>query len=446
MGRQSKLATFLAAASIIATLGTTGTAAIAQDKSQVILVPSYRVGPFAPSGIPIADGIIDYVTMLNERDGGINGVKLVIEECETQYQNDRGVECYERYKDVGEAGLSGILPLSAGIGYALYDRAHKDKIPIITPGYGRLQGSVGSLFPYEFPLIANDWEQTTAILRYIAEKEGGIDKLKGLKIALVYLDSAYGKEPFPVLDDQSERYGFEWKGFPISASAMVEQRSTWLQIRRFRPDYVLMWGWGVMTSTALKEAAATGYPLDQLIGNWWSAAEPDVIPAGEAANGYIGTTFRMPGTDFPVYQDLKTYVFDKGKGSRALEDTGEILYNQGLAFAMFLTEGMRIAMEEYGDGPVTGEQTRWGLERMNLDEERLAELGFTGIIAPMNVTCDDHAGGGKLKLIQWDGQHWTAVSDWISGENEYFDPLVQESADRLGAELGRTKRDCASGG
>jgi hypothetical protein len=34
----------------------------------------------------------------------------------------------------------------------------------------------------------------------------------------------------------------------------VEQKATWLQIRQQRPDYVFMWGWGVMNSTALKEA------------------------------------------------------------------------------------------------------------------------------------------------------------------------------------------------
>ena len=418
----------------------------AEDMSQVILVPSYRIGPFAPSGIPIADGIIDYITLLNERDGGLNGVKLVIEECETQYQNDRGVECYERYKDVGEAGLSGVLPLSAGIGYALYDRAHKDKIPIITPGYGRLQGADGSRFPYEFPLIGNDWEQTTAIMRYIAEKEGGEENLKGKRIALVYLDSAYGKEPFPVLDNMGERFGFEWQGYPISASAMVEQRSTWLQIRRYRPDYVLMWGWGVMTSTALKEAAATGYPLDRLIGNWWSAAEPDVIPAGEAAVGYLGTTFRAPGRDYGIFEDLKAHVYDKGLGSRDWNDTGEVLYNQGLAFGLFLTEGMRIAQGRFGNRPVTGEETRWGLEHMNLTAEKLRELGFEGIISPIDITCEDHAGGGQLKLIQWNGTTWDSISDWISGENEYFDPLIAESAVKLGEELGRQARDCAAEG
>ena len=53
------------------------------DDSIYVPLFTYRTGPFANSGTPIADGMHDYLTMLNERDGGIGGVKLDVEECET---------------------------------------------------------------------------------------------------------------------------------------------------------------------------------------------------------------------------------------------------------------------------------------------------------------------------------------------------------------------------
>ena len=56
---------------------------------------TYRTGPFAGSGTPIADGMHDYLTMLNERDGGIGGVKLIVDECETGYDTKKGLECYD---------------------------------------------------------------------------------------------------------------------------------------------------------------------------------------------------------------------------------------------------------------------------------------------------------------------------------------------------------------
>src|SRR4029079_4513543 len=61
----------------------------------------YRTGPYAPNGIPFANGYADYLNLLNARDGGINGVKITFEECETGYATDRGVECYERLKGKG---------------------------------------------------------------------------------------------------------------------------------------------------------------------------------------------------------------------------------------------------------------------------------------------------------------------------------------------------------
>ena len=76
--------------------------ALAQNE-QYMPALVYRTGPYAPNGIPFANGVIDYWNMINERDGGINGVKIISEECETGYATDKGVECYERLK--GKLGV-----------------------------------------------------------------------------------------------------------------------------------------------------------------------------------------------------------------------------------------------------------------------------------------------------------------------------------------------------
>jgi branched-chain amino acid transport system substrate-binding protein len=72
----------------------------------------------------------------------------------------------------------------------------------------------------------------------------------------------------------------------------IEQKATWLKIRQSRPDYVFLWGWGVMNSAALKEAIGTGYPRDKMYGIWWSGAEPDVKDVGAAAKGYHALTMQ----------------------------------------------------------------------------------------------------------------------------------------------------------
>jgi branched-chain amino acid transport system substrate-binding protein len=442
---QSRYQTSLAiAAAVGSTLLVSGPKAALAEQTQPLLVTSYRVGAFAPSGVPLADGYIDYIKLLNARDGGINGVKLSYSECETRYENDRGIDCYERFKVQNGQQIPGIAPMSGGIAFSLYKRAMTDKMPIITEGHGRLEGEMGAYFPYDFPIMGNDWDQTNAILEFIGKKEGGIENLKGKKIAFVFLDGAYGRTPFPVLEAESKRLGFSWDKYAISASAMVDQRSTWLAIRRSQPNYVLIWGWGIMNSTALKEAAATGFPIERIIGNWFSAAEPDVTPVRNIAKGYIGATFRMPGKEYGVIRDIKTYVYDKGLGAGEWNaEVGSVLYNQGVAVAFVQTEAIRKAMQKFGNRPVNGDETRWGLEHLDLNEAALQSSGLAGIIAPLKLTCEDHKGAGSLRFIQWDGEKWNPISDWIDGRRDSSKAVVLEDAKKLAAELGYKKRDCS---
>ena len=125
----------LAISAAVAAIGST--AAFAQAKEQFFPVLSYRTGAYAPNGIPFANGYVDYLKLVNARDGGINGVKITFEECETGYATDKGVECYERLKGKGPTGAAVLHTLSTGITYAITDKTFTDKIPIITAGYGR---------------------------------------------------------------------------------------------------------------------------------------------------------------------------------------------------------------------------------------------------------------------------------------------------------------------
>src|SRR3954463_11370092 len=173
MKRTSLVVTLVAAAAVSAS-------AIAQNE-QFIPANFYWVGPYAPGGSGFGGGIIDYFAMLNERDGGINGVKLTWEKCETEYNNARGVECYERSKKKGPTGATVIHPLSTGITYSLIEKATADKIPVISLGYGRTSAADGRVFPYVFPLITTYWSQATVIVKFMGQKMGGMDKWKGKK-------------------------------------------------------------------------------------------------------------------------------------------------------------------------------------------------------------------------------------------------------------------------
>jgi branched-chain amino acid transport system substrate-binding protein len=434
------MAALVAAAGLASVAGT----AFAQAKEQFFPALVYRTGAYAPNGVPFANGYVDYLKLTNAR-GGINGVKVSWEECETGYATDRGVECYERLKGKGATVFQ---PLSTGITFALTEKAPGDKIPLITAGYGRSESTDGMVFKWNFPLTGTYWDAADIILQHVAKKEGGWDKMKGKKIALVYHDSPYGKEPIPLLTERSKMHGFDLTTIPVTHPG-VEQKAAWLQIRQNRPDYVFLWGWGVMNSTALKEAVATGYPREKMYGVWWAAAEPDVKDVGDAAKGYNGLALQHGAEpNAAVVKEILAKLHDKGQGTGPKEEVGSVLYMRGMIGAMLAIEGVKRAQERFGKGKVmTGEQARWGYENLALDQAKLDALGFKGVMRPISTSCADHRGAAVARIHTWDGSKWNFTSDWYEADQSIIRPMIKAAADKYAAEKKierRTPADCQS--
>ena len=293
------------------------TAAYAEDGIYVPLF-SYRTGPYSGAGIAIFNGIADYLNMLNERDGGVGGARLIIEECETGYDTKRGVECYDAVKGKNPVVIT---PYSTGITLQLIPKAAVDKVPILSMAYGLSASADGNLFPWIFNPPATYWDGASAFVRHAADVEGGFDKLKGKTIGLVHLDAPYGKEPIPLLQALAKDYGFTLKLYPVPGSQMQNQSSLWLDVRRDRPNWIYLQGWGAMNPTAFKEAAKIGYPMDRLVGVWWAGGDDDARPAGADAKGYLALAISGVGQNYPAIQDILKYVVDKGK-SRSHRETG----------------------------------------------------------------------------------------------------------------------------
>ena len=440
-----KLSKIVIAVAVLTAGVTSVTSAVAQATEQFFPLLSYRTGPYAPNGTPWANGKQDYLKMINARDGGINGVKISFEECETGYATDRGVECYERLKS--RPGVTLFDPQATGITFALTEKAPVDKIPLMTLGYGLSVSQDGMAFKWNFPYMGSYWTGADILIQHIGKSAGGLDKLKGKKIALVYHDSPFGKEPIPLLQERSKMHGFDLQLLPVTAPG-VEQKATWLQVRQSRPDYVMLWGWGVMNSTALKEAQATGFPRDKLYGVWWAGAEPDVRDVGEGAKGYQALALNGYGTDSKVIQDILKHVYDKGQGTGAKDDVGSVLYTRGVIIQMLGVEAVRRAQERFGKGKVmTGEQVRWGMENLALDQKKLDALGFNGVMRPIATSCADHMGSTWARVQTWDGKKWGITSDWYQADEQIIKPLVKTGSDKYLSDKKLTRRaaaDCQS--
>jgi branched-chain amino acid transport system substrate-binding protein len=399
--------------------------AAAQDSIYMPLL-TYRTGGFAGSGIPIADGMRDYLEMINQRDGGINGVKLVIDECETGYDTKKGVECYEAVKAKNPVFIN---PYSTGITLQLIPRAAVDKIVVLSMAYGLSPSADGTNFPWIFNPPLTYWDGASVMVQHMANAEGGLDKLKGKKLGLIHLDAPFGKEPIPVLENLAKKYGFEVQLYPIAAADMQNQGATWLNIRRNRPDYLYNQGWGAMNPTAVKEAIKNGFPINKLVGVWWAGGDDDARAGGPEAKGYKALSFTQSGASFPAIQDIVKHVHAKGLSKVASVDKiGDAIYNRGVYNSMLMVEAIRNAQKLTGKKVVNGEDVRRGMEALNITEARLKEMGMEGFAAPVVLSCSDHSGHNRAFVSEWDGTKYVKASEWLSPLKDEVRPLIESSS------------------
>ena len=418
----------------ITTLAATLLAAAPAMAELVIPDLSYRTGPYAAGGIPFSDGYRDYWTLLNERDGGIGGEPVRLLECETAYNTEKGVECYESTK--GEGALI-YQPLSTGITYQLIPKTEADGIPLHTMGYGRTSAANGEVFNSVFNYPANYWDAASVAVNYLLDENGG--SLEGKTIALLYHNSAYGKEPIRTLQELGEKHGFTLTELPVEAPGQ-EQKSQWLQIRRDRPDYVILWTWGVMTPTAVQEAANVRYPMDQMIGNWWAGAEHDVAAAGAAADGYKALNMNTIDPDLPIFDEIRTHVVDAGLAAGDGTNVGSVLYTRGMYAAMLAAEAIRTAQEIHGTAAITPQQLRDGMEALEMTDARMAELGAPEIGPEFTVSCQNHGGSGEGLVQQWNAaeSRFEPLTGFITPDRAVIEPLVEEDSMAYANENGIT--------
>ena len=391
---------------------------------------SYRTGPYAANGIPLADGYADYMTLLNERDGGIGGVKTRVIECETGYNTEKGVECYEATK--GE-GVLVYEPYSTGMTYQLIPKTAADGIALHTGGYGRTSAKNGEVFRKVCNYPANYWDGASGAINHLLDINGG--NIQGKKVALVYHNSAYGKEPIRTLEVLAEKHGYELSLLPVDHPGQ-EQKSQWLQIRRDRPDYVLMWGWGVMNQVAIQEAVNIRFPMENFIGVWWSGSENDVLPAGPKANGYKALTFHGVGNEFPVLDEIKKYVVDAGKAAGAGDQVGTVLYNRGMYMAMLHSEAARTAQKMTGNSDVSQGDMIKAMEAFEMTEAKMVDLGLPNFGPSFKVTCQNHGGDGLVAVAQWDANagSWNMISDYKQSDQSVVAKLIAEDSAAYAAE------------
>ncbi|MEL7173905.1 MAG: ABC transporter substrate-binding protein, partial [Pseudomonadota bacterium] len=281
----------------------------------------------------------------------------------------------------------------------------------------------------------------TTQIRHLKEVNGG--SLRGTKIVHAYHNSGYGREPIATLEALAQQEGFELVLQPIDHPG-EDQSAVWPEIAKASPDYILLWGWGIMNQRALEGARDIGFPIENVMGVWWSAAEADVKPLRRAGDGYKAVTFHDVGTAYPVYNDMNELVYFAGKARGEMDNIGNVLYNRGVSNAIFATEAIRKAMEIHNTTDVTRAMVRDGFEQLEITTTRYAELGMDGFTPPIQVTCRNHGGAGLVAVKQWDAglRKWKMVTSYYEPDEAVIDPLVQNAATAFATEKNIKPNTC----
>jgi branched-chain amino acid transport system substrate-binding protein len=373
-----------------------------------------RTGATQTVGVVLCPGYHDYVNLVNSK-GGINGHKIKAIEIDHEYKVPPAVEAYERHKKEGAVimGVYGTPQI-----YALTQKLTEDRIPGTSPGFGRADATDGVRYPYIFPIAATYWSQGTASVDFVKKQLGG---LKGKKIAYLFFDNPAGREPIPVLEDLADREGFQLRTFAVPPPG-VEMGAQVLDIaQRYRADFVIAHLFGRSPSVSIKELKRVGYPLRKVVSFVWGSAEADVEAAGgmAVAEGYYTMQFAGVGPDFGVLNEIREMYKKEGKPAPK-EMSSTVYYNRGVVIAAIHLEAIKNALKNKPDGKITGEDVKKGFEQIK---------GFTlgGLVPPLEVTPENHEGGGWVQIWQVKGGKFVKATDWFKAYQDVVAKHIKEA-------------------
>jgi branched-chain amino acid transport system substrate-binding protein len=401
-----------AAAVVAIGLGFAG-AAMADQKEVMIGVQCDRTGATQIVGVVLCPAMQDYFNLINSK-GGVEGYKINAPEIDNQYKVPQAVEAYERQKQQGAVIMS--LYGTPQV-VALNQKLESDQLPTTSPGFGIAASADGKRYPYLFPVAATYWSQGAAAIKFAKDQLGG--DLKGKKIAYVYYDNPAGKEPLAVIDELQKREGFELRTFAVPPPG-VEMGAQVLDItQRYRPDFVIAHLFGRSPSVAIKEFKRVGYPLSKVLGLVWASAEDDIKAAGgwQVAEGYHAMQFAGAGDDYPIRQDIKAmYKKDGKEPPKGMDNT--VIYNRGLLQAAVQVEALRNTLKANGGKQPTGTDVKAGFEQI-----RNFTLG--GLVPPLEVTPQDHEGGGWVQIFKVHDGKFVKETEWFRAYRDVVEAAVK---------------------
>ena len=392
----------LASCVMVAVVALTVSVGLSQGK--VLKIGNFcdRLGPTQTIGVKYCVGFHDYMDLINSR-GGIEGHKIEHNEIEHGYAVPKAVEGYNKFKS---EGYLAVVSYGTPITDALKTFANRDKISLLTPGFGISDVEDATKFPYVFVGVASYKSQIAAIYQYIKEswKEN-----RAAKIAYLFYDNPAGRDPLDYVRELPKKLGnMELVGEVACPAPCAEASSQMLQIQRLNPDFIISHLFGKGPALTVGEKAKLGLKAT-MISLVWGFSEDEVNVNGPAAEGYMGVNFVVMPEDLaklPVHKDIVDMY--KKQGKEPPKEMGSVYYVRGIMNAALLAEAAKHAIKAAGGGAVTGEHFKKGMESIK-------DFTGEGTMAPTTITATNHAGSRKVRLYRVQGGKFVLAKDWFEG-------------------------------
>lgn len=405
---------------IAAALATSGAIASAQENEPIKFGLCFDLSKSYTFISPQVAQAAQDLAMYTNENGGIEGhpVEIIVRDHGNEPQ--RGVECYEQLK---REGVFIYNFLSTPVTNAALPRAMKDGNILMQSFVGRGDAVDGEVFGWVFPVGPTYWQQAANDVAFIKGQMGG--DLSDAKIGFIYLDYPFGQEPIEILKTLAEKEGFQLELYPVPLPGS-DQSGAWSKIRRDKPDYVISWLLAGGHVVASKEMRRNGFPIDRYLSvNWMNEVDINNIGA-EEAKGILRGTNVAGGQDVPIVKTMLDTYYANGKGSGPESLVRDVYYNLGLAVYTTGFEAARLAIQENG-WPLTPESMKSGYEAIE-------NFDANGLMAPVTVTPQDHGGGGKTRIEQWDGANWVPLTDWSADYIDVVWEVIKESSAKFTVE------------
>jgi len=346
-------------------------------------------GVFAFAGIGIHAGIQDYVKIVNDA-GGIQGRKLRYVPEDTAYKVDASVAAFKKITSQEKVNLY----YGDSTAFAKTINPELERMGSILMAGASFASEINDpkKYPHQF-LVGPDYTEMFGILlRYIAKEK------PGAKVAFVYSDSEFGRDPIEKSREAAKKLGLSVSGEIMTPPGSVDVSAEVIKLRRAAPDYTIFHGYVLAPIPEFIGQARQMGMKSHFMGTFWTMDNSMVMKMGEAAEGFMGV---MP---FRYYYDTegKAPMLEKIRQMRPEYQSNA--YMQGFLTTMLLAEAAKRTLA--AGKPLTGDNLKAALNSIR-------DFDTGGIIGvPISIT-GNSIPVGRIYRADVKQQKMMPASDWI---------------------------------